>query len=296
MPMTQGDYALRFTGNYSDLIYGIGYHEQPITFHEFLSKAESAFMYMTTYMQVPGYVQDSAELQKIEEMARQYVVDYIMTEFDANLLGMQDYVRWAHKFEHKCADLAQSFWSQVNMINLMMAKDLEMDDNNSTTTNNGQGLRFGGQTVQTDQDGTSTTNGKVTTKQDSTASQDTDSVMREATATTVSAEDQLQEDLQYNWQHAADNAHEVRNRAGDTNQHMESETDSTSTTASENHSTAVTSFNNMRDENTTTGTTTMEYTNKMFMQERQWAVDTARQLLPLEWLRQQLRPMFYMLY
>lgn len=103
-----------------------------------------------------------------------------MDEFEHNLLGMQDYVRWAKRFEHRCAEITPAFWAQVNMHDLMYAYELEMDQNTFTRTN--------------------------------------------------------------------------------------------------------------------TGNEVQDVTNKQFMQEKQWAISTAQQLLPLTWLRQALRPMFYMLY
>ncbi len=293
---SQGEYWLRFTGNYTDQMFGVGKHEQLIPFHEFLGKAESAFMYLPTYMQIPGYIPSEVGVQPVEEAARQYVANYIMNEFEHMLLGMEDYVRWAKLFENKCADVSQAFWSQVNMISLMTAAELEMDETHGTNTSLGTGVRTGEQTTTSTGEGTSSTTGQVKTVQDSDTSQSTDNVSRDATATTVSAEDQLTEEVQYDWTHAADNVHETRSRSGDSNVHMESTVDSTSTTNSTQQSNSSTQFGNIQDENQNTITSEQNYTNKMFMQERQWAIDTARTLLPLEWLRQQLRPMFYMLY
>lgn len=292
----QGDYALRKTGNYLDLIEGNGYHSQPLTFHEFLSKPESLFMYDDTFMQIPGYIQSNAEIIPVEESARQYVVQYIMDEFEYNLLGMQDYVRWSKLLEHRCAELASAFWAQVNMHDLMFAHELEKDENTYSRTNTGNASRFGGQTVTTDQTASSTTKGSTSSKQDIDNTQSTDTSSREGVATVVRAENQLSDDLDYNWSDAADNIREVRSKAGDTNQHMESKTDSESTTESQSKGTSTTAMNNSRDENTNTGTETSDLTNKMFMQEKQWAINTARDLLPLTWLRTQLRPMFYMIY
>lgn len=292
----QGDYALRKTGNYLDLVEGDGYHLQPLTFHAFLSKSESLFMYDDSFMQIPGYIQEASKITLIEEPARKYVVDYIMDEFEHNLLGMQDYVRWATLFEHKCASLTPAFWAQVNMHDLMMAYELEMDDNSITRTNTGNATRLGGQTTKTDQTGKSKTVGKSSTKQDIDNKQTSDTSSREGTATVVRAESQLTDDLQYNWSDAADNIHEVRSRPGDSNQHMESNVESESATESESHSEAVVSLNNSKDETKNTAKEESQLTNKMFMQEKQWAINTARELFPLEWLRLQLRPLFYMIY
>jgi hypothetical protein len=297
MPETgQSKYALRYTGNYFDNVYGFGYHAEPITFHEFMGKAESAFMYMPEFMQIPPYIQNVQELGVIEEIARQAVVDYITTEFDRLFLGMQDYVRWAQKFENKCMDVAPAFWSQVNMISLMTAAQLAMDESHGVNTMTGSGMRLGGQTVTTDQTGSSNTTGNVKTTQDNNSTQTTDSVSREATATTISAPGEIDSEVRYDWETAADNAHETRSRPGDSQQHSESTTDSTSQTNTAAHSSQVTAANNQQDQNQSTAQNDMEYTNKMFMYEREKGIQVARALLPLEWLRQQLRPMFYMIY
>jgi hypothetical protein len=293
---TQGDFCLRPTGNYFDLVQGERYHLQPITFHEFLTKPAALFMFEETFMQIPGYVPEAAELMLVEEHARQYIVSYIMDAFEPLLLGMQDYERWGQLFEQKCASLCPSLWAQINMIDNMLAKDLEMDENTSTNTTQGNAQRLGGQQVTTEQTGTSDTTGSSKTKQDVDNTQDTDSYTREATATVVRAEGQLNNDLEYNWDDAADNIREARNRAGDTNQHMESETETASHTEQQNSSTSVTSMNNMSDQNTSENKNVSQLTNKQFMQERRWAIETAQLLQPLEWFRSQLRPMFYMLY
>lgn len=292
----QNDYALRHTGNYFDLVEGPGYHLQPLTFHEFLSKPESFFMYDEAFMQIPGYIQQGALVAPIEESARQYVVQYIMDEFEHNLLGMQDYVRWAKLFRNRCASLTPAFWAQVNMHDLMMAHELEMDQNTVTRTNTGNAARLGTQTTITDQTASSSTSGHTASTQDIGNTQDSDSYSREANASVVRAGDQLTDDLDYNWSDAADNIHEVRSRAGDTTQRMESTTDSESTTQSQAHSVATSSTDNTSEENTARGNEVQDMTNKQFMQEKQWAIETARHLLPLEWLRQALRPMFYLIY
>lgn len=292
----QGDYALRRTGNYFDQIEGTGYHLQPLTFHEFLQKPESNFMYDTTFFQIPGYIQQTAQIAPIEEEARQYVVNYIMEEFAHNLLGMQDYVRWARIFEHRCAGITPSFWAQVNMHDLMMARDLEMDDNTVTRTNTGNATRLGTQTTTAEQSGESETAGKTTTKQSVTNAQTTDASTREANATVVRAADELTSEIRYDWSDAADNVHEVRSRAGDTEQHMDSETNSESKTLSSSHSVTTSRMDNNAEESTATSRDVMSMTNKMYMQEKQWAIQTARDLFPLEWLRSALRPLFYMIY
>ncbi|MCL2517611.1 MAG: hypothetical protein FWF15_03510 [Oscillospiraceae bacterium] len=296
----QGDFALRRTGNYFDLIEGRQYHLQPITFYEFLSKPEALFMYDTTFFQIPGYVQKGAELREIEEDCRQFVVNYIMEQFEHKLLGMQDYLRWGKLFKNRCDAVALAFWAQVNMHDLMFAKDLEMDENDFERTNTGKNARLGSQIVTTDQTGESATIGKSKTKsaQDSINTQDTDAYSREANATVVRAEDQLTADINYNWQDAADNVREMRNRAGDTSQHIEteSETENESQTNTNSHTVSTSTMDNSSDESGGKSNEHQNLTNKQFMQEKQWAINTARELLPLEWLRVQLAPMFYMLY
>ncbi len=292
----QSNYALRNTGNYFDLIEGNNYHLQPISFHEFLSKPESLFMYEETFMQIPGYIQAGADLGEIEESARQWVVNYIMNEFEHNLLGMQDYVRWATLFEHKCASLAPAFWAQVNMHDVMFAFELETDQNAFSRENTGNTSRLGTQTSTTDQQANSKTTGKTKSSQDTGNTQTTDTSTREATASVIHAEDQLTEDIDYNWSDAADNVHEIRSRNGDTKQHSESETESESETNSTSHSVSAHDTTNSMEENVIRSNETQDLTNKQFIQERQWAIATAQQLIPLEWLRQNLRPMFYLLY
>lgn len=293
---TQSNYYLRNTGNYFDLVEGSDYHLQPLTFHEFLTKPESLFMYEDSFMQIPGYIQSGAQIEVIEEAARQYVVQYIMDEFEHNLLGMQDYVRWAKRFEHRCAEITPAFWAQVNMHDLMYAYELEMDQNTFTRTNTGNASRSGTQTTTSDQTSTSKTSGKTTSSQDMDNTQSTDSYNREGSANVVHASDQLSGSLDYDWSDGADSVREQRSRSGDTHQHMESETNSESTTESESHAETVSSSSNGSEENKTTGNEVQDVTNKQFMQEKQWAISTAQQLLPLVWLRQALRPMFYMLY
>lgn len=292
----QGDYTLRRTGNYFDQIEGIDYHLQPLTFHEFLQKPESNFMYDPTFFQIPQYIQQDAQIAPIEEDARQYVVNYIMDEFEHNLLGMQDYVRWAKIFEHRCASVTASFWAQVNMHDLMLAHELEMDDNTVTRTNTGNAVRLGTQTTTADQNGESETTGKTATKQSIANTQSTDASTREANATVVRAADELNEEIHYDWSDAADNVHEVRSRAGDTLQKMDSETNSESKTTSSSHSVTTSRMDDNSEQSTATSHDVMSMTNKMYMQEKQWAINTARDLFPLEWLRLKLRPLFYMIY
>ena len=293
---TQSDYFLRNTGNYFDLVEGNGYHLQPLTFHEFLAKPESLFMYEESFMQIPGYIQSGAQIDTIEEAARQYVVQYIFDEFEHNLLGMQDYKRWAKRFEHRCAEITPAFWAQVNMHDLMYAYELEMDQNTFTRTNTGNASRTGIQTTTSDQTSSSTTKGKTKSSQDMDNAQSTDSYNREATANVIHASEQLSDSLDYNWHDGADNIRELRSRSGDTQQHMEGVTDSESTTESESHAKTVANSESGSEENHSSGSEVQDVTNKQFMQERQWAISTAQQLLPLAWLRQALRPMFYMLY
>lgn len=293
---TQGDFALRRTGSYFDMIIGPGYHLQPITFNEFQTLEESLFMYDDSFFQIPGYIQHAAEIQDIEEEARLYVVDYIRDEFDHNLLGMQDYVRWAKRFEHRCAEITPSFWAQVNMHDLMFARELEMDETNSTTRNMGNMTRLGGQTTIAEQTGESTTTGKTTSTQDTTTSQDGDSSTREATATVPRANDIIDNNIDYDWAEGADSVHEVKSMAGDMNTHVEGVVDSESKTDSASNSSSTTTMNNSKDENMGESNMQGEYTNKMFMQEKQMAINTAQLLAPLTWLRTQLRPMFYQVY
>ena len=80
---TQGNYTLRKTNNYFDLIEGRNYHAEPLTFAEFLAKPESLFIYEPSFFQVPGYVQQGAEVQAIEDEAREYVVDWIIDALHA---------------------------------------------------------------------------------------------------------------------------------------------------------------------------------------------------------------------
>jgi hypothetical protein len=289
-------YELRYVGNYRDLAFGHGYHPQPIPFHEFLVKPESMFMYEDNFMQIPGDVQSSAEIAPIEETARLYVVNYIMDHFENELLSLQDYAHWATLFRHKCDSVCPGFWAQVNMINLMLAKDLEMDQNDIERSNTGSGMLTGGQTVTTDAEGTSATHGTVENVQDVTNTQTSDSSSRDATATTLPAEGIVSDGIDYDWRTAADAVHETRSRQGDSKQHIEGNTTSDSTTESNNHSVSTTAMNNQ--ENITRGTQNekQNLTNKMFMQEKQWAINTARDLLPLDWLAQQLAPCFYQLY
>lgn len=195
---TQGRYTLRKTENYFDLIEGNAYHSQLITFHEFLSTTDALFIYEDTFMQIPGYIQKDARINKIEELARKFVVDYISDEFEHSLIGMQNYSRWAVLFRHKCEAIAPSFWAQVNMHDLMMAYELETDNNTYSRTNTGNTIRIGGQTTKAEQSGNSKTIGKTTTDQDIDNNQITDSSTREGVATVVHAIDQLTDDLNYN--------------------------------------------------------------------------------------------------
>ncbi len=292
----QEEYNLRWVGNYFDQIYGPGYHPEPITFHEFLSKSESVFMYMPEFMQTPPYIPTDVGLHQIEEAARQATVEYIMTEFDRLFLGNQDYVRWAQLFENKCLEICPAYWAQVNLVSFMTAAELEQDELHTINTNTGNGVRTGGQTTTVDQEGTSNTVGKSINVQDTTSSQSTDGISRNANATVLTAENEVTDELDYDWTKAADGYQETRTRAGDTNVHMEGQTDTTSDTTTTGHSSSLTSYNNMQDQNQQTGETTSEYTNKQFAQERRLFIDVARDLLPLKWLHDQLRPMFNMIY
>lgn len=292
----QGNYTLRKTNNYFDLIEGRNYHAEPLTFAEFLAKPESLFIYEPSFFQIPGYVQLGAEVQAIEDEAREYVVDWIIDQYENRLLGMQDYVRWAKLFKNKCDSLAPSFWAQVNMIDLMYAKDLETDENVIERQNTGNRSVTGtGATEVVGHSKTSST-GSVETTQDIDNTQSTDTSTREANATVIRAEDQLTDNVEYNWANAADNVHEIRNRSGDSHQHMhsvsasnnDSTADSTTTTTRQNENTAESSGG--------TSTEHQQVTNKQFIQERQWSIATARDLLPLEWLNANLRGMFYLIY
>jgi hypothetical protein len=292
----QGDYALRYTGNYFDLIEGWGYHAAPITFHEFMTKAEAYFLFSKDFMQIPGYIQWVQEIEQIEETAREYVANYIRDTFENNLLGMQDYTRWAELFRQKCDSVCASFWAQVNMTSLMLAKDLEMDEHNTTRSQAGNAKRLGGQTTTTDGTTESNSSGQTKTIQDVDTTQSTDSSTRNAVATVADAPNRLSSEVQYDWTYAADSVTEQRARAGDMNQHTDSTVDNTQHANSVSHGVSTTAFNNSEDNNTMTGEDRSQYTNKMFMQEKQWAINTAQMLQPLEWLRMQLRPMFYLLY
>jgi len=293
---TQSDYALRRTSNYLDMIEGRGYHATPLTFVEFLAKPESLFIYEPGFFQIPRYIQQDAELREIEEEAREYVVNFICEEFEHKLLGMQDYVRWAKLFRNRCDSLTLAFWAQVNMHDLMFAKDLEMDDNEIERIGTGLSSRTGTGTSTTVGNSTTEGKGQQRTTQDIDNAQLTDSSTREAHATVVRASDQVSDDVEYNWSDAADNVHEIRNRSGDTRQHMESVTDSENASTTNSNSTTEQMSNNSSDTSNTTGKEFSRLTNKQFMQEKQWAINTARELLPLEWLRNSLRPMFYLLY
>lgn len=292
----QGDYQLRRTRNYFDLVDGWGFHNQPITFFEFMAKPEADFMWLPSFMQVPDYVQKAAEIQPIEEEAREFVRDYIMDEFAHNLLGMQNYVLWADKFRNKCASIAASFWAQVNMHDLMFAKELETDKTMTHNQDTGGTIRKGAQVTEVQQNNDATTTGNTTSDQTVDNTQITDSARRTANADTLRAADQLTNELQHQWDEAANNIQETRERAGDTRQTIHGETHSDTTTNSSSNSTSTARMENSADENMRKGQSNSEYTNKMFMQEKQWAIETAQQLMPLTWLKNQLRPMFYLLY
>ncbi len=294
--MKQGDYTMRRVGNYFDQIYGSSYHPTMITFNEFCGLPESLFLYDDTFMQIPGYIQNAQDIEPIEDYARRFVVNYIMDEFKHNFLAMQDIERWATLFRNRCDSVCASFWAQVNMVNLMLAKDLEMDETHNSGMNIGNSNIMGGQTVNTDSTGHTESSGETTTKQDTTNTTTQDGSQREGTVTTVSAEDQLNADMEYDWTHAADNFREVKSRPAETAQHVEGTGTSNSISDSTNHSVSSTTANNSENNSTAKNIGDSTYTNKQFMQERQWAVDTARNLLPLEWLRTQLRPCFYQIY
>lgn len=292
----QGDYALRRTGNYTDLIQGNGWHSTPITFNEFLSKPESMFIYEPEFMQVPDYIHRRLEILDIEEQARQFVVDYIVDEFEELLLGSQNYVAWARRFKNRCNNLSAAFWAQVNMTSLMTAKELEYDDNSITRTNTGGVKRNA--TGQTTTTGDSTTNSTInqTVTQDITNQQTTDATSREATVTTLPTDGQLTSEVEFDWTQSADNAHEVRSRAGDSNQHMETQTNGTNNSNTTSNSVTEQNSSNAGEQSTQTGKENMLMTNKMFMYEREKGIQNAAMLQPLEWLRANLRPMFYMIY
>lgn len=293
---TQGEYTVRKTNNYMDLIDGRNYHATPLTFAEFLAKPESLFIYDDSFFQIPGYIQQEAEVQAIEEEARQAVVEYIIDSFEDRLLGMQDYVRWGKLFKNRCMSLTPSFWAQVNMIDLMMAKDLEMDQNSISRENTGTRSITGTGATETVGHSETENIGHQENVQDIDNTQSSDTSTREANATVVRADDQLESDIQYDWSEAADNVHEIRNRAGDSHQHMESQTDSTTNSTTDSTSTTTRQNENTAESSGGTAEETQNMTNKQFMQERQWAVNTARDLLPLEWLNANLRGMFYLIY
>lgn len=293
---TQGDYALRRVVNDFDLITGRAYHPQLLTLHEFLSKPESLFFYDADFFQIPGYIMASAEIQQVEESAREYVVQYIIDEFEDRLLGMQNYVRWGKLFKNLCDALTPAFWAQVNMHDLMMAKELEMDDNEITHTNTGTRnlTGSGGTTTETTTSGQQ--HSETTQSQDIKNRQETDSSTREGTATVVNAEDKLTKSLDYDWTDAADNIHEILSRAGDTSQHTDAKTTTDGTNSTQSTSNTINNNTKSDEGYSSTSTDNQHLTNKMYMQERQWAIDTAQKLLPLRWLTASLRPMFYMIY
>lgn len=293
---TQGNYEVRRTNNYLDLVEGRSYHATPITFAEFLTKPESLFFYEDTFFQIPGYIQQGAEIQAIEEAARKTVIQYIIDEFEDRLLGMQNYVRWAKLFKNRCDSLCPSFWAQVNMIDLMFAKDLEMDQNEITRSSTGNRNVTGTGSTVTEMSSETNTIGHQENVQDIDNTQSTDTSTREANATVVRADDQLESDLQYDWSDAADNVHEIRNRAGDSHQHMESQTDTTTNSSTDSESKTTRNDENTAETSDGTANEIQDVTNKQFMRERQWAIQTARDLLPLEWLTANLRGMFYLLY
>lgn len=292
----QGRYSLRRTDNHFDLIEGRNYHLEPLTFHEFLSKPESLFMYDASFMQIPAYIQNEAEIQEIEESARQFVVQFIIDEFEDRLLGMQNYVRWAKIFKDRCASLCPSFWAQVNMVNLMYAKDLEMDENTVERENTGNRSVTGSGGTTTEGHSETLSSGHQENTQDIDNTQSSDTSTREANATVVRADDQLGNDLSYEWSDAADNVHEIRNRAGDSHQHMESTSDSSTASQTDSNSTTTRNSEETAETSGGTSTETAKVTNKQFIQERQWAIATARDLLPLEWLKAGLKDLFYLIY
>lgn len=267
-------------------------HEIPILFSEFLERPEALFIYESSFFQLPGYVQLESEQKRIEEDARTAVVQHLIDEFEARPIGMFDSARWAKLFKNRCESLTPSFWSQVNLVDLIFAKDLETDQNTITRENTGtrNATGSGGTTTQA----SSESSGHQSNTQDITNTQSTDTSTREANATLVRAEDSLDAEIVYDWTDAADNVHEIRNRAGDSQQHMTSTSDSETSSSS----TSTTTRNSDSTNETSSGkaTETQDITNKQYMQERQWAVQTARDLLPLDWLTANLRGMFYMLY
>ena len=292
----QSNYALRRTRNDFDLIEGQQYHLQPITFHEFLTKPESLFIFDESFMQIPPYIQSAASIPQIEEIAREATVQFIIDEFEDRLLGMQNYVRWAKLFKDRCMSLAPSYWAQVNMENLMFAKDLEMDENTVERENTGNRSVTGSGGTTTEGHSETLSTGHQENTQDIDNSQSTDTSTREANATVVRADDQLGNDLSYEWSDAADNVHEIRNRAGDSHQHMESTSDSSTASQTDSNSTTTRNSEETAETSGGTSTETAKVTNKQFIQERQWAIATARDLLPLEWLKAGLKNMFYMIY
>jgi hypothetical protein len=275
MPVnTQGAYAFPEVGNYLERVEGDSYQLSPLTFHEFLTKPDSAFFFSDEFFQIPQYEREILSMDSIPEYAREAIRQFIVDEFEDRLLGMEDYRRWGRKFRQKCEQLTVPFWAQVNMASIMRAVDLEMDETTSTRTNTSQHGNTGGQTTKTEQASNGATLGK----------QLTDASARTATLTTVAAGDIVSDDIDVDWSKAADDMQETRTRAGDTEQ--KSNSASNATTVVSNNSNATT---------TNIASDSSEYTNKQFMQERKYAIETAQNLMPRAWLKTQLSGMFFLL-
>jgi hypothetical protein len=274
--INQVGYRLPLVDNYLTLKDGDSYSLSPISFHEFLSKsdAESQFFFSDRFFQIPQYERDKLEMVEIPDYARDAIRQYIIAEFENRLIGKQDYRSWGKRFEQRCISLTVPFWAQVNMQSIMTSKELETDENTSTRINTSENDNTGSQKTSTGQKGNGT----------NLSQQLSDSSSRSAQLTAVNTGDVVDSSLEVDWSQAADDFNETRTRAGDLQQ------------KSENESISVTEVSNGGNTKATTiSSDTAEYTNKQFMQERQWAIQTAQTLMPLEWLKTQLSGMFFLL-
>jgi hypothetical protein len=261
-------------GNYFELVEGDSYSADLLTFNEFLREPDSKFFFSDDFFQIPQYEREILGMDEIPDYAREAVRRYVFDEFEDRLLGMDDYRRWGRRFKQKCEELAVPFWSQVNMQSIMRAAELEMDENTNTQTRTHEVIGSGGQKSTVKQ----TNEGKASDKQL------TDTSSRTATRTTVSTDDIVSEDMTVDWSEAADKIDETRTKAGE----MQRDTNSSAESITE-------TSNDSTQRVTDIASASSEYTNKQFMQERRWAIETAQGLLPKAWLRTKLAGMFYLL-
>lgn len=286
---------MRWTGNWSDSLFGPGDYVEHITFHELLAKKEGAFISDPGFMQIPKYVQVIQDMPEIEEDSRQAVVEAIIRQYDERLIAMQNYVRWAKLFQNRCEDLTPAFWAQVNMISTMNADELELDENTTERRNMGESdtksLSKNAQKTLTENEGKrSTTTNQITESLPVSASSSI-----EASATMVRDENALADDLDYAWSKGADSVHEVKTTASASKVLIT--TDGANNFVIDATKGKTTSFgaNSSVGKSTNTGISveTSKLTNKQFMQERRLAVETARDIRPLLWLFSQLDDCFY---